>query len=390
MNKYDVIIIGGGILGISHAYHCLKAGLKVALVEKNQYNQAATVRNFGQIVPSGFDNKWQQFGRESLRIYQHLQEEANIGVRQEGTVYLASDQEEMGLLEELAEINRNHDYTSVLLNKESCLKRYPRLKSTYVKGGLYFPEEIIVDPRHAARRIIEYLVQAHDLVYIPNTCVKAVNKFNDTVTITTSALEKYQASKVILCSGTEFQILFPEIFEASDLHLVKLQMMDTLPMKNIRIEGSVLTGWTIRRYESFQECPSYASVKAKEDEHSFYKKNGIHILFKQSPDGSIIIGDSHHYAPVNEIETLSFDTDNSINCFMLSQAQRIFDFDDWTIRRTWLGYYCQCAERDIFKETIDEDIHIITGIGGKGMTGAPGYARQNVEQLFSINQTTSY
>ncbi|MBP6448299.1 MAG: FAD-dependent oxidoreductase [Saprospiraceae bacterium] len=35
MFKYDLIVIGGGILGLSHAYHSLQKGLKVLLIEKN-------------------------------------------------------------------------------------------------------------------------------------------------------------------------------------------------------------------------------------------------------------------------------------------------------------------------------------------------------------------
>ena len=65
-DKYDVIIVGGGILGTFHAYHAHKKGLKVAILEKDKQPQGATVRNFGQVVPSGMNTKWQTFGRENL------------------------------------------------------------------------------------------------------------------------------------------------------------------------------------------------------------------------------------------------------------------------------------------------------------------------------------
>lgn len=388
MKEFDIIVIGGGILGNAHAYHCLKAGFKVAVIEKNDYPRAATVRNFGQIVPSGMDLKWQRLGRESLRIYKEIQAQADISVRTEGSIYLANNEEELTLLEELAAINSQNGYTSELWTKAQCLAHYPGLREGYVKGGLFFPEEIKLDPRVAARRIIDYCVEQLGLTYFPQTAIIDIASYNNRVTLKSNKGDTFRASKVIVCNGSEFQLLYPDLFWKSDLKLVKLQMIETVPQKEQIIPGSVLTGWTIRRYESFAECPSFARIKATEDPNSYQRKYGIHILFKQSPSGSVIIGDSHEYATVAQGDDLPFDTNNEMNCFILSQAQRIFHLEDWQIQRTWEGYYCQCEKRDIFNETVDNHVHIVTGIGGKGMTGSLGYAQQNIRNLLSLNIET--
>ena len=68
-SHYDLIITGAGALGSFHAYHACKKGLKVLLLEKDLQPQEATVRNFGQVVPSGLSRgKWQNYGRRSLEI----------------------------------------------------------------------------------------------------------------------------------------------------------------------------------------------------------------------------------------------------------------------------------------------------------------------------------
>jgi hypothetical protein len=59
--------------------------------------------------------------------------------------------------------------------------------------------------------------------------------------------------------------LFPTLFLISDLVVSKLQMMQTKPQKNYSLDGSILTGLSIRRYEAFYECPSFKSIKAKEE-----------------------------------------------------------------------------------------------------------------------------
>ncbi|GAB3543766.1 FAD-dependent oxidoreductase [Spirosoma fluminis] len=51
---YDLIVIGAGALGTFHAYHAAKAGLRVLLLEKDNYPVGATVRNFGQVEDLGY------------------------------------------------------------------------------------------------------------------------------------------------------------------------------------------------------------------------------------------------------------------------------------------------------------------------------------------------
>ncbi|MEM6803972.1 MAG: TIGR03364 family FAD-dependent oxidoreductase, partial [Bacteroidota bacterium] len=299
-STYDLIIVGGGILGTFHAYHALAKGLKVALLEKDAKPRGATVRNFGQIVPSGMDNKWQKFGRRSLEIYKEIQQSFDISVRQNGSMYVASDEEELKLLEELWHINQTNDYESQVWDQKRCLEKYEGLRADYCKGGLFFPQEITIEPETAIHRILHYLVEQKDLDYYPLHAVREVYISGSSCHLHTIGGEEFWAEKVIICSGAEFQLLFPHIFRESDLEWVKLQMLKTQPQRRQKIPGSVLTGLSIRRYEAFRACPSYQSIKAKEDAESFARKWGVHILFKQAKDGSIILGDSHEYADVRE------------------------------------------------------------------------------------------
>jgi FAD dependent oxidoreductase TIGR03364 len=384
MTKYDIIIVGGGILGLSHAYHALKAGKKVLLLEKNSMALGASVRNFGQIVPSGFGERWQTLGRASLRHYADIQSKADISIRQEGSIYIASDDEEMLLLEELAAINKSRDYTSVLWNKSACLFKYPNLHPSYVKGGLFFPEEWNADSRKTIPALALYL-QSMGMEAGYQKMITDLHATDKEVILFDNYGEKWIGDQVVLCNGDEFSLLFPELFRESDIELVKLQMMETVPQrKDIIIPGSVLTGRTIRRYESFKECPSYPMIAEKQDKSAYEEQFGIHILFKQTAEGTVIIGDSHEYAPVSQSDQLKpFETDEELNGFMLFAANRIMDID-YSMMRTWNGMYSQSKSGEIFSQTIDEKIHIATAIGGKGMTGSLGWAEKNIATIFGL------
>src|SRR6056297_1064159 len=94
----DLLVVGGGVLGAFHAYAAVERGLRVVLLERSAEPRGATVRNFGQVVPSGLNQVWQPIGRESLRIYRQLQQRCDLSVRQLGSIYIASDEEECCLL----------------------------------------------------------------------------------------------------------------------------------------------------------------------------------------------------------------------------------------------------------------------------------------------------
>lgn len=380
--KFDLIVVGGGILGTFHAYHALKKNLKVALLERNSVPQGATVRNFGQVVPSGMDLKWQNFGRESLEIYNELHTQTDVTIRKNGSVYIASNDEERQLIEELFEINKNNGYESVLLSKNECVQMYDGLRSDYCRGGLFFPQELSVDSAEMIVKLHQLLKEKFGLQIFYNTTIIETDEDDQKCIAVTSEGTEFHASKLIICGGHEFKTLYPKIFNESDLEVSKLQMLQTKPQGIYALPGNILTGLSIRRYESFGECPSFQKIKESEDKNSFENKFGIHILFKQALDGSIILGDSHEYADAKNADDLGFDLNMDIDEFMIQEAKKIIDLPTYEIQRRWFGVYSQCKSKDIFEHNPSPNIHIITGIGGKGMTGSGGFSKFNIDKIY--------
>ncbi len=384
-NDTDLIVIGGGVLGAFHAYHALQRGLNVILLERHSAPQGATVRNFGQVVPSGLDQNWQRYGRESLRIYETIQSQFDISIRRQGSLYIASDEEELTLIEELHQINAGKDYPSELWTTAGCRARYPQLRSEYCRGGLFFPQELSVNPRLMVHRLHKFLNQQSGYRSHFQACVRDVQmQGNGRVAVTTSNGQCFFAAKVIVCCGSEFQLLFPELFQASDLQAVKLQMLRLKPQAGMVLPGNVLTGRSIRRYESFSQCPSWNAIQSRQTPDDFAQQWGIHILFKQEADGGIILGDSHEYAPAHQLDALDFDIRSQVNEFFISEGQQIFDLASWQVETSWYGVYCQTSHPSgIFTRTIDNHLHIVTGIGGKGMTSSAGFAKQHLEEIYN-------
>lgn len=251
MQRADLTIVGAGVLGTFHAFHALHRGLRVILLEKDLAPQGATVRNFGMVVPSGMpQGQWQQYGIESAQLYKDIQAQFDIGVRQQGSIYIASDQDELGLLEELHEINKLNDYPSLLYSKDACLAMYPALQRSYCMGGLLFPEEVTVESRMMIHQLIAYLQEQFALCYQPLAHAVSCESRPEGVRVEDTQGRTYLADKVVICSGHEFKSLYPQIFYRSDIEVAKLQMMQTYPFASVTLKSPILTGLTIRRYES--------------------------------------------------------------------------------------------------------------------------------------------
>jgi D-hydroxyproline dehydrogenase subunit beta len=374
--KYDLAIIGAGILGMAHAYHAAQAGQKVIVLEKDTIPQGSSIQNFGQIVPSGLGSNWFEFGQKSVEIYQKIQEKYDLTVRQNGTVYIASNHDEEQLANELYQYYTNIGYPAELLSRRECFFKYPMINAQYSKAGLYFPTELSVEPNQLIYRLIRYYKDQLKGEIQTSTTALACNSKADHVEISTSKNQIIKAKKVLICCGYTFNILYPNLLANSGLVVCKLQMLQTIPQKFIKMSGNILTGLSIRRYEAFAEMPSYQKMSTPW-RYSELQKWGIHILFKQALDGSIIIGDSHEYATVADSHNLGFQINETINDLIIAEARRISDISQLKIARKWYGTYSQHPS-DIFINDPTPNIRICTGIGGKGMTSSLGFALQHL------------
>ncbi len=377
VNEYDLIIIGAGVLGSFHAYHALNKGHSVLQMEKDNQPRSATVRNFGQIVPSGMKASWFEFSRRSLDIYSQIQKQYDLSIRQNGSVYIASDEEEQQILHELKASFDDRDYNNHLLSKQQCLEKWPALQSSYVKEGLFFPEEVSVDPLIMIHNLIAFMKAKFDrYTYLSSTPISQLEHGQNQVKVYCPNGDTFLGKKILICSGAEFNLLFPELFRESQLEVSKLQMLRTRAQPHVNLKGNILTGLTIRRYESFTECPSFLKLSLP-PHYKELKKWGIHILFKQADDGSIILGDSHEYASAADKDSLNYEINHHINELITREAERIVNMKLDKLASSWIGFYSQHPD-DIYSKKIGDNVYVLTGIGGKGMTSSAGYAEQNL------------
>ncbi len=148
--RVEVVVIGGGIAGVSTAYFLAKAGVPVALFEKGRIAGEQSSRNWGWVRKQGRDPRELPAIIESLKIWQGLEHElqADLGWHVGGVTYVAETDEDLAGFESwLAEAKPyqldsrmlSPDETDALLGQEG--RRW--------KGALYTASDGRAEPAKA-------------------------------------------------------------------------------------------------------------------------------------------------------------------------------------------------------------------------------------------------
>src|SRR5208283_2028799 len=128
--EYDVAIAGAGILGLAHAYHLARRGLRVIVFERQCGAQRASVRNFGMLWPIGQPlGPLYQLARRSLEIWLDVLRAGGIWHEQAGSLHLAYHDDEAHVLREfVARAAETHGCE--ILDSTQVAARFPTIVST--------------------------------------------------------------------------------------------------------------------------------------------------------------------------------------------------------------------------------------------------------------------
>ncbi len=370
----DVAIIGGGIVGLAHAYFALTRGFKVVLFEREQFAVGASVRNFGMVWPIG-----QQPGiglEPALRARQHwidIAKAAGFWLTQNGSLHVAYHDDEWQVLNEFTELYKDSGFNLSLLNVDQTLGKSPVVKRSGLMGALWSSTECVVNPREAIRRIPRWLHEQFGLQLRFGQLVREI-----TMPYVKTSTETWLVDNVIVCSGADFETLYPEVFQQQAISKCKLQMMKgVIGSGNVSIGASLCAGLTLRHYAAFAACHSLKKLDARFDaENAGFKKHGIHVLVSQNESGELIIGDSHHYENTHE----PFDSEE-VNQIILDYLNTFTDFKELKIIERWHGIYPKLQGSIHMIEKPEKNVTIVNGLGGAGMTLSFGIAEEVIAKL---------
>lgn len=374
--KYDVIIVGAGIVGLSLARASAIKGLKVAVFEKNEFAVGASIRNFGLIWPIG-QPKGKLLNRaiRSAEIWKEIANESKLPIYNNGSLHIATNEIEKTAFDEFYEKNKNEGYEIEIITPDKAYEFSPYVDKSKAKSALWSKTEITTTSPIAIKGIADYLEGKYSIQFYFNS---PISEAAEGKVISNGKI--FYANKVFICSGQEVETLYSDVIKNKPVIKSKLQMMSATNNNSTNKLGtSLCAGLTLLHYSSFSELKSLDEVrKFYQNYDNRYLENGIHILVSQHSNGEFIIGDSHEYG-----DTMYPFDNEELNQLILDYLYSWTHFKDLNIIRRWNGTYLKMTDGStelIFD--IDDKTTIVNGLGGAGMTLSFGLAEEIVENIF--------
>jgi len=145
----SIVIIGGGIMGVSTAYYLAKRGCRdVVVLERDLIAQASTGLSLGGIRQQFSEPANIRLSQESVRVFEAFQEEfeTDINFRQVGYLFLA--QKENTWQEFLSGVRkqRQNGVSVEVYSPQDIKERWPFLNVEDLKGGTFGPDDGYADP----------------------------------------------------------------------------------------------------------------------------------------------------------------------------------------------------------------------------------------------------
>lgn len=369
--KERIAVIGGGIVGLAHAWSAASRGKQVLLFERHPRAIGASIRNFGMVWPIG-----QPLGAlydaavRSRHRWQQLFRKAGIWHSPCGSLHLAYQQDELQVLQEFCQLSIAAGADCAIVEPAEVIRRSPAVKANGLLGALWSPTEMCVDPREVIMSMPIWLRDTYGVELHYDSSVVHVSL----PWVVTSSGDRFRVDGAVVAAGADFKALYPELYQQAGFQLCKLQMMRTGEQPRAwRIGPMIAGGLTLRHYAAFEECRSLPALKKRVHRDTpELDKFGIHVMASQNGNGEVVLGDSHEYG-----DCLPPFDKSRIDDLMLRELQRMIDLPNWTIAERWHGLYPKAPNTLQFTAEPEPNVHIVIASGGCGMTMSFGLAEDS-------------
>ena len=197
----DVVVLGGGVIGVMTAWFLAERGLKVTLCEKGRIAGEQSSRNWGWIRQQGRDFGELPIMMESLRIWKSLAQEfgESLGFRQEGVLYLAKTEAEIGRFEAWLAEAKGFGVDSHMMGAGAVAEKLKGSAKGWV-GGLHTPSDARGEPWQSVP-LLAAGAQARGAVIVEGCAVRRLDVQAGRVTGVFTEQGRIACDQVVVAGG---------------------------------------------------------------------------------------------------------------------------------------------------------------------------------------------
>jgi FAD dependent oxidoreductase TIGR03364 len=368
-DHFDLIVVGAGIVGLAHAYAAVQRGLKVCVIERDAACIGASIRNFGFITITGQapGDMWRR-AMHSRGVWNEVAPQAGIEVVHRNLWLTAHRPEAHDVLEAFMRTPMGRGCE--LLDAGDARARAPALRLADARSVLFSPHELRVESRTAIGLLARWLAEAHGVTFRFGESVHEVQ----TPRVRTSR-GTLHAERVVVCTNTELHGLFAGRIAAHRLTLCRLQMLRVKSAPGLRLPGSVMSDLSLVRYEGYSTLPEAAALRVRlQREEAASLAHGIHLIVVQSADGSLVVGDSHHYADAPEPFAME-----EVDELILRHLRETLDVGTVQVTERWTGVYPSSKTTPCVIDAPDDATRVVLVTSGSGASTGFGIAHDVFE-----------
>ncbi|MHA7304399.1 TIGR03364 family FAD-dependent oxidoreductase [Arthrobacter sp. TMN-49] len=384
----DVLIVGAGITGLAHAAEAVARGLSVHIIDRDARAVGASIRNFGHCCVGAQTGELRELATVAREGWLRHSELAGFFSVESGGLGVARSSAELAVLEELA-ATRGSDQVQ-LINAAQVRQELSGSGDPAILAGALIRDDIRVDPREAVAKLAAWLAKQPNVTIswrtsyfgtdsqgsVPSAAFDAGTSHLSDVTVRTSR-GTLTASRVIVCVGHDLDYVHPEIAEPFKVNRCSLQMALVRPSAPLTIRRAVLTGTSMLRYPAFAETAAAAELK-KELAASNPELLAIdaNVMLTQRPDGTLLIGDSHHTETTQDPFLIEQTQDTLLNA-----ASQLLGAGDFQVLQRWQGIYASSPQQSFLIKDVAPNVTAVSVTSGIGMTISFGLAKKTFSQF---------
>ncbi len=197
------VVIGGGIIGCSIAYHLAKLGWKdIVLLERNRLTSGTTWHAAGLIGQLRGSSTLTKLAKYSADLMAELEAETGVatGFRQNGSLSLALSAERLEELKRQATMGKVFGVEAYMVSPAEARAKHPLIDLKGVAGGLFIPANGQADPANIAQALAKAARQRGVRIF-ENTKVTGIRQADERVTGVDTAAGPVRAEFVVNCAG---------------------------------------------------------------------------------------------------------------------------------------------------------------------------------------------
>ena len=199
----EIIVIGGGIIGCSTAYHLAKEGAKeVLVIEAGQLTNGSTWHAAGLVGQLRSSANITQLLKNSVELYKTLEEETGLatGWKMNGGLRLACNQDRLIELKRQATTAHSFDLPMELLTPEETQKLWPLMDVSDVVGAAFLPTDGQANPADITQSLAKG-ARMRGVIFQEQTKVTDINVVNGKVVGVNTNGGYITCEKIVNCCG---------------------------------------------------------------------------------------------------------------------------------------------------------------------------------------------